>query len=218
MIISSETNVGLSSGIPGKAPATPRAAQRDVATTNLIQLDDKKSTPNDDSQFYTYEEAPWQAKGMSKEIYIENVRASGISSLNNVYAEYSSFKQDLAYTNPELANKYFGFGLRADLSIAVTDPDNVLTDAELGFLSEKMNQLDTLKEHMRTHARAVLQLVDHDDMFEGRYSLTLDTFQSVIDYGAIFCRNPTNSFNDAWIDQVERGATQRERSLINVKV
>jgi hypothetical protein len=218
MIITSETNIGLSRGIQGKAPATPRDAQRDVATTDLIQLDDKKSTQLDNSQFYTYEEAPWQAKGMSKETYIENLRADGVSSLNNVYAEYSSFKQDLAYTNPELANKYFGFSLRADLSIAVTDPDNVLTDAELGFLSEKMNQLDTLKEHMRTHARAVLELVDHDDMFEGRYSLTLDSFQSVIDYAAIFCRNPTNSFTDAWIDQVERNASQRERSRVNTKV
>lgn len=173
---------------------------------------------NNQVEFYTYEEAPWESRGVSKTAYTESLRGGGQSSLNSIYKEYSSFKQDLAYTHPELANKYFGFSMRADLSIAVTDPDNVLTDAELSFLSEKMNQLDKLKEHMRGHARAVLELVDHDDMFEGRYSLTLNTFQSVIDYGAIFCRNPANSFTDAWIDQVERGASQREKSLINVKV
>ncbi|GAB7533301.1 hypothetical protein PS3A_57170 [Pseudomonas sp. 3A(2025)] len=128
-----------------------------------------------------------------------------------MFDDYHNFRQQLSFINPELSKKHFGFTLGPDQQIKITDPDNVLTAAESGYLTEKLNERERLKENLHIHAKTVMELVDHlTEMFADMYSVTLENYHKVIDYGQIFTRNTIGNFMDTWAWQVHRYADKRE--------
>ena len=98
-----------------------------------------------------------------------------------------------------------------DQKIKVTNPDEVLTSAEVSYLTEKLNEREMLKRNLHTHARTVMALVDHlPELFGAGYLVDLQNYHKIIDYGQIFTRNSIGNFMDTWAYQVEHHAQKRE--------
>ncbi|WP_144403182.1 hypothetical protein [Pseudomonas sp. StFLB209] len=178
------------------------------------------------SSFYEYTPTPWPSTASgdkdacdltdsfdeaSRALYLNSVIERSSLALNAMCDDYYEFRRQLAFLNPELADKYFGFTLGPDLKIKVTDPDEVLTPAELSYLTEKLNERETLKENLHQHTRTVMELVDHlPELFGAGYVVDLQNYHKIIDYGQIFTRNSIGNFMDTWAYQVERHAQRRE--------
>lgn len=176
--------------------------------------------------FYQRQEAPWRdassvvaqdqrwfgsADETSRASYLNKVIERSNQAVHRAYEVSYEFRQQLPFLNPELANKHFGFTLGPDQRIQVTDPDGVLTPAEMSYLSEKLNALESLQQAVREHARTVLELVDHlTEKFAGGYQIDLSNYHRIIDYGQIFTRNTIGNFMDTWAWQVMRHAEPRE--------
>lgn len=193
-------------------------------TTRPDQHSSLPSTKTDQNlRFYERQQAPWigpdqRAEDIpevileqSRAYYLKDVIDVSLLSLNHMFDDYHDFRQQLSFINPELSTKHFGFTLGPDQQIKITDPDNVLTAAESGYLTEKLNERERLKENLYTHAKTVMELVDHlTEMFADKYSVTLENYHKVIDYGQIFTRNTIGNFMDTWAWQVHRYADKRE--------
>lgn len=186
----------------------------------------RNSKADRSSDFYEYTPTPWRPATsdnkdagdlsnsydeVTRALYLNSVIESSSLALNAMCDDYYEFRRQLAFLNPELAEKYFGFTLGPDMKIKVTDPDEVLTAAEMSYLTEKLNERETLKNNLHQHARTVMELVDHlPELFGDGYVVDLPTYHTIIDYGQIFTRNSIGNFMDTWAYQVERHAKKRE--------
>ncbi|PBQ08107.1 hypothetical protein CCL07_08255 [Pseudomonas congelans] len=136
-----------------------------------------------------------------------------------MFDNYHEFKQQLPYLNLELSNKHFGFTLGFNEAIQVTDPDGVLTPAEFTYLTEKLNERQSLKDDLRKNAKSVMELVDqYTEKLDNRHTLNLENYSKIIDYGQVFSRNHIGNFINTILYQVERNAPKREdeqRSIID---
>lgn len=165
--------------------------------------------------FYETREAPWLAEHLGKDDYLEKLNKESNHALHRAWDDYHDFKENLKFLNPVLGNKHFGVTLEMDRSIRITDPDGVLTAAETSYLTEQMNERPALVGNLQTHARTVLELLDHDtEKFGGKYRLDMESFKHVIDYGQIFSRNSIGNFMDTWAYQIQRYADKREEPLV----
>lgn len=205
-------------------PKTQPASSLTKETANSLSTDSIKiRDPN--AEFYSREEAPWLLKNSKGEIheayrhiskednevlkdrYLSAIHDEASETLRTMFDSFHSFKQQVSYTNPELAKKYFGFTLGFDQQIKVTDPDKVLTPAEVGYLTEQLNNRKGLQEDVRTHARLLMTLNDHDRKnFPDRHKLNLENYSRIIDYGQLFTRNTIGSFLKVLNYQLERYA------------
>ncbi|WP_235986762.1 hypothetical protein [Pseudomonas triticifolii] len=216
-----------------KATSSPALAElsKPLPTSVKPQRD-----PNE--EFYRFEESPWlpkNDKGEIDEIYkslsaedikpmrdkfIENKVKTFQSSICNMFEDFHNFKQQLAYLNPGLAGKHYGFTLSFDENIKITDPDGVLTPAEHTYLTEELNKRKPLKDALITNAKSIMTLLDHySEKFGTEHTLNLEKFSKVIDYGQVFSRNTIGNFMDTIIYQIERYAPKREveeESLVDV--
>jgi hypothetical protein len=160
-------------------------------------------------------EAPWLAENLGKDHYLERMNKKSNQALQRAWHDYHDFKENLNYLNPVLGGKHFGVTLEMDRSIRITDPDGVLTAAEISYLTEQLNDRPTLVDNLRTHARTLLELVDHDtEKFGGKYQLDMESFKHVIDYGQIFSHNSIGNFMETWAYQIQRYADKREEPLV----
>ncbi|MDF2641560.1 MAG: hypothetical protein K0R45_832 [Pseudomonas sp.] len=201
--------------------ARPRSDAEDLKSP--ARTTTKQHDPN--AEFYSREEAPWLLKNSKGEIheahrhiskednevlkdrYLSAIHDEASETLRTMFDSFHSFKQQVSYTNPELAKKYFGFTLGFDQQIKVTDPDKVLTPAEVGYLTEQLNNRKGLQEDVRTHARLLMTLNDHDRKnFPDRHKLNLENYSRIIDYGQLFTRNTIGSFLKVLNYQLERYA------------
>ena len=192
--------------------ATPLPATQ--ATAAIVKAPPiKPLSPN--AGFYEALEAPRLATHLSKDHYLDELNKKSNQALHRAYDDYHDFKDNLKYLNPVLGGKHFGITLEMDRSIRITDPDGVLTAAEISYLTEQLNDRPKLVDNLQTHARTVLELLDHDtEKFGGKYQLDMESFKHVIDYGQIFSRNSIGNFMDTWAYQIERYADKREEPLV----
>ncbi|MCI3946801.1 hypothetical protein K0038_03875 [Pseudomonas syringae] len=187
----------------------------------------KQRNPNE--EFYRYVDSPWLTKNSKGEIasfykalpqeelddlknsYLKDLIKTSNLEMCRMYDNYHDFKQQLPYLNPELSKKNFGFTLGFDEEIQVTDPDGVLTPAEFTYLTEKLNERQSLKDDLRKNAKSIMELVDHyTEKLDTRYTLNLENYSKVIDYGQVFSRNHIGNFINTILYQVERNAPKRE--------
>ncbi|TFZ33595.1 hypothetical protein EWW49_30105, partial [Pseudomonas syringae] len=118
-------------------------------------------------------------------------------TLCRMFANFHDFNPHLFYLNTELSNTHFGFTLGFNQEIQVTDPDDVLTPAELAYLTEKLNERQQLKEDLRAHAKIVMTLLDHyTEKFGNQHTLNLENYSKVMDYGPVFSSNNMSNFMD----------------------
>jgi hypothetical protein len=189
----------------------PSAEQESTAVPHAPTV--KPLSPN--VGFYETQEAPWLGENLGKDQYLEKLTKESSQALHRAYDDYHDFKENLKYLNPVLGGKHFGITLEMDRSIRITDPDGVLTAAEISYLTEQLNDRPKLVDNLQTHARTVLELVDHDtEKFGGKYRLDMESFKHIIDYGQIFSRNSIGNFMDTWAYQIERYADKREEPLV----
>ncbi|MBD8491687.1 hypothetical protein [Pseudomonas syringae] len=172
---------------------------------------------------HAYRQSPWLGPACEAEElpdgmlehrraeYLKGVIKTSKHALNQLSEDYHDFRQQLSFLNPHLSKKHFSFTLGPDQQIRVTDPDQVLTAAELGYLTERLNEREPLKAPLHTHARTVMELVDHlTEMFGDRYTVTLENFHKVIDFGQMFTRNTLGNVMNTWAWQVHQYADPRE--------
>lgn len=190
-----------------------------------------KPARDPNTEFYRYEESPWLPKTPTgeiqesyknlpkktieemKEFYLENLHKDSAVTLRSMCDAFYALKDQLSYVNPELSKKYFGFTLGFDQQIKVTDPDGVLTPAEVTYLTEQFNNRNKLQEDVRTHARLLMAMNDHDRKnFADRRQLNLENFSRIIDYGQLFCRNTIGNYVQTLSYQLERNAEKVEET------
>ncbi|MBX8514346.1 hypothetical protein K5D69_06500 [Pseudomonas cichorii] len=189
--------------------------------------------------FYRPEKSPWLPKTSKGEIlepyknlsdkttedmrknYLEKELKTFTTSMHAMFDNFHDFKQQLSFLNTALSKKHFGFTLGLDQQIKVTDPDGVLTPAELSYLTESLNDRSGLKKNLLTHAKSVMTLTDHyTEKFGNEHRLNLEAYSKVIDYGQIFSRNTIGNFMNTIIYQIERFAPKREdneKPLVDIR-
>lgn len=191
--------------------------------------DQPQRDPNE--EFYRYEPMPWLPKTPTGEIhelyrnlpekrlqemeteYFDKLHKKAGETLRPICDAFYALKDQLSYVNPELSKKYFGFTLGFDQQIKVTDPDGVLTPAEVTYLTEQFNNRNKLQEDVRTHARLLMAMNDHDRKnFADRRQLNLENFSRIIDYGQLFCRNTIGNYVQTLSYQLERNAEKVEET------
>ncbi|MDU8541852.1 hypothetical protein [Pseudomonas syringae group sp. J248-6] len=187
----------------------------------------KQRNPNE--EFYRYEDSPWLTKNSRGEIasfykmlpqedlddlkdrYLKKLIKTSNAEMCRMFDNYHEFKQQLTYLNLELSNKNFGFTLGFNEAIQVTDPDSVLTPAEFTYLTEKLNDRQSLKDDLRKNAKSVMELVDqYTEKLDNRHTLNLENYSKIIDYGQVFSRNYIGNFINTILYQVERNAPKHE--------
>jgi hypothetical protein len=194
-----------------------------------LTSDKPQRDPNE--EFYRYEPMPWLPKTPTGEIhelyrnlpekrlqemeteYFDKLHKKAGETLRPICDAFYALKDQLSYVNPELSKKYFGFTLGFDQQIKVTDPDGVLTPAEVTYLTEQFNNRNKLQEDVRTHARLLMAMNDHDRKnFADRRQLNLENFSRIIDYGQLFCRNTIGNYVQTLSYQLERNAKKVEET------
>ncbi|MCF8982826.1 hypothetical protein GIW26_04295 [Pseudomonas syringae] len=230
MNISSPTNTIYKQPSPRQIISPEARPEKDARTV------EKQRNPND--EFYRYEDSPWLTKNSRGEIasfykmlpkedlddlrdkYLKELIKTSNAEMCRMFDNYHEFKQQLPYLNLELSNKHFGFTLGFNEAIQVTDPDGVLTPAEFTYLTEKLNERQSLKDDLRKNAKSVMELVDqHTEKLNNRHTLNLENYSKIIDYGQVFSRNHIGNFINTILYQVERNAPKREdehRSIIDI--
>lgn len=215
-------------------PAPKTAASEPLEHTGLP----KQRDPN--AEFYSRVESPWLAKTATGEIhpihrglsekqinekrddYLKKLQEKAAEPLRKMFDSYYNLKSQLSYTDPELAKKYFGFTLGFDQQVKITDPDGVLTPVEKAFLTEQLNDRAGFRDTLLTHARLLMEQVDHDrKRFPDRHKINLESFSKIIDYGQLFARNTIGGFIKTLNYQLERYAEKIDEkkpdSLIDVR-
>ncbi len=216
--------------LSSRTSAPPENANNETAKPAI-----KQRNPNE--EFYRYEDSPWLTKNSRGEIasfykmlpkedlddlrdkYLKELIKTSNAEMCRMFDNYHEFKQQLPYLNLELSNKHFGFTLGFNQEIQVTDPDGVLTPAEFSYLTEKLNERQSLKDDLRKNAKSVMELVDqYTEKLDNRHTLNLENYSKIVDYGQVFSRNHIGNFINTILYQVERNAPKREdehRSIID---
>ncbi|MBX8529711.1 hypothetical protein K5D32_08575 [Pseudomonas cichorii] len=182
-------------------------------------------------EFYTREEEPWKGKfyiysddfiksekrPMTKEHYLKHLESSAWINLTVQQSYYDSFRKELIELRPDLANKGFSYTLGDDAQIKIIATENSLSEDEIKWLTDTLNNIEAFKESVQSHAKAMMALVDHDtERFGGKYILNLMNFQDTIDYGKIVAVRK-NDLSEEWIRQIHENAEKREPSLIDIR-
>ncbi|MBI6855996.1 hypothetical protein YA0002_24845, partial [Pseudomonas cichorii] len=129
----------------------------------------------------------------------------------------SILRKELVELRPDLANKGFGYTLGDDAQIKVISYENSLNEDEIKWLTKTLNNIEELKENVISHAKIMMELVDHDtEKFGGKYILNLMNFQDTIDYGKVVAVK-RNDMSEEWIRQIHQNAEKREPSLIDIR-
>lgn len=177
----------------------------------------------EEKPFYEYQEKPWLTeKGFEncrdREDYVLHKKRVMEIDLSLKQIRYTVFMKKLAETHPEIAEKNFGFTLDEDASIKIIDYNDSLTDSEKNVLTEAINDFEGMKAGLRSTARGLMALVDHDlKTFEGRYSLDIENFQNVIDFGKLLSSSQ-ESREAEWVRQIESYADRRDSAYISLTV
>ncbi|RMQ49828.1 hypothetical protein ALQ04_01305 [Pseudomonas cichorii] len=181
--------------------------------------------------FYTREEEPWKGEfyyngkigaeetktPMTKEKFLRFEEMKSASQLRIQQSIYDRFRKELIELKPDLASKGFSYTLGDDAEIKVISYDNSLSEDEIKWLTKALNDMDSFKESVQSHARTMMTLVDHDtETFGGKYNLNLLNFQDTIDYGKIVAIRK-NNLNEEWIKQIHQNAEKRETHIIDIK-
>ena len=218
---------------------TPEIVESEEAAVRSMEKTDAPKPRDPNAEFYSRVELPWLAKTTNGEVhpfyrqlseeklneirddFLNKLQKKAAESLRTMFDSFLSLRDNLSYTNPELAKKYFGFTLGFDQQVKITDPDGVLTPAEAAFLTEQLNNRAGFQEALVTHARSLMEQVDHDrKRFPDRYKINLENFSKIIDYGQLFIRNTIGGFIKTLNYQLERNAEKIEEkkpeSLIDV--
>lgn len=182
-------------------------------------------------EFYTREEEPWKGKfylygnnsrsaekrPMTKEFYLRQLETDASINLTIQQSYYDRFRKELIELRPDLANKGFSYTLGDDAQIKVIAPENSLSEDEIKWLTDTLNNIEDFKENVQSHARIMMKLVDHDtEKFGEKYILNLMNFQDTIDYGKIVAIRK-NDLSEEWIRQIHENAEKREPSLIDIR-
>ncbi|MBX8591480.1 hypothetical protein K5D56_19130 [Pseudomonas cichorii] len=181
--------------------------------------------------FYTREKEPWKGKfynygdnfikseerPMTKDFYLGQLETDASIDLTLMQCYYDDFRKELVELRPDLANKGFGYTLGDDAQIKVISYENSLNEDEIKWLTKTLNNIEELKENVISHAKIMMELVDHDtEKFGGKYILNLMNFQDTIDYGKVVAVR-RNEMSDEWIRQIHQNAEKREPSLIDIR-
>ncbi|WP_122550257.1 hypothetical protein [Pseudomonas viridiflava] len=206
---------------PDRAPQTTKLAVSDVLT-------DQQKKEALAKEFYTKEEEPWNKishnymqngvlvsmQHYAKEIYLLSMRVSASRELDNQYAFFHHFKEQVLETRPDLAEKNFSFTLGDDAEIKILDPGKKLNDDDLQWLTRTINSDGDFKSSVRDGAKLIMSLVDHDPKnFSGKTNLTLLNFQDIIDLGKVIS-DPID-MTEGWIKQVKEHDENKGDSLID---
>ncbi|MCF5469453.1 hypothetical protein [Pseudomonas syringae] len=222
-------NISSSTNAIHKLPFPRQTTSPEAAPENAAQTVIKQRNPNE--EFYRYEDSPWLIKNSKGEIdsfyntlpkadldllrneYLKDLIITTNTEMCRMFDNYHEFKQQLPYLNLELSKKHFGFTLGFNQEIQVTDPDGVLTPAEFSYLTEKLNERQSLKDDLRKNAKSVMELVDqYTEKLDNRHTLNLENYSKIVDYGQIFSRNHIGNFINTILYQVERNAPKREEA------
>jgi hypothetical protein len=177
----------------------------------------------EEKPFYEYQEEPWLTEPgftecKDREDYVDFKKRLTEIDLSLTQIRYTVFLKKLADTHPDLAEKKFGFTLDKDASIKVIDYDDSLTDSEKTVLTEAINDFEHMKDSLRSNARAFMTLLDHDlETFGGRYSLNIENFQNVIDFGKILSTSQEQREAE-WVRQIESNADRRDSAYVSLTV
>jgi hypothetical protein len=135
----------------------PELTAHEEAAIKPMEKTDAPKPRDPNAEFYSRVESPWLAKTATGEIHpshrtlsenqikdrqdshLKKLQEKAAESLRTMFDAFLSLRDNLSYTNPELAKKYFGFTLGFDQQVKITDPDGVLTPAEAAFLTERLN-------------------------------------------------------------------------------
>lgn len=182
-------------------------------------------------EFYTREEEPWKGKfyiygndfikseerPMTKEHYLRHLESNAWINLTAQQSYYDRFRKELIELRPDLANKGFSYTLGDDAQIKIIAPENSLSESDKKWLTDTLNNIEYFKESVQSHARIMMELVDHDtEKFGGQYILNLMNFQDTIDYGKVVAVRK-NDLSEEWIRQIHENAEKRKSSLIDIK-
>ncbi|MCI8212277.1 hypothetical protein AUC61_22345 [Pseudomonas sp. S25] len=212
---------GVSNGFNGFQPNSLTLNQQSssLGNTAALQKASELTSPREtEIPFYEYQKEPWRTDPTSEygeTFYVSIKKIDELLSLLSTQRTYEAFRADLFDAHPEMANKAFGFTLDRDASIKIIDRTNNLSDSEKANLTELINNYKSFKLDLQGHARTLMMLVDHDwQAFGGRHKLTIENFQTVIDFSTIL-KGDIGDMELEWISQIEAGAERLGGSSIS---
>ncbi len=105
---------------------------------------------------------------------------------------FEAFQSALVHTDPDLAEKKFGFTLAADNRLKALDSAGQLSASELDRLNKRLNASSALQSAASDYRAASFDLVAADapwgGNFTGGYILNPHNFATTIDLGALFLK------------------------------
>lgn len=159
--------------------------------------------------------------------------------------DYERAHADLARRNPALAAKDFGFTLNPQGELTVLERESHLSQQEIDYLNNWLNDSGQLKEHARQAAQLMIQYtnvapsitthpgqttemhLNGQEKFRppGRYNLNMENFHNTIDLEQALDLNkniwtldtPPTLFAGQWIDQLySKGELRPIEEIIRV--
>lgn len=105
------------------------------------------------------------------------------AALGQVQTAYNDVVERLAASNPELANKEFGFSVGADGRLVLTSTGD-LSDRQAEQVSDALNASSTLVAAANRYAQLHIEMVESDDVsMYGKFHLDLSNYAQTIDIG-----------------------------------
>jgi hypothetical protein len=181
--------------------------------------------------FYTKEEEPWKkgtvhfseggvdkTRPMTKDEYLDHIRTMSVLDIEIQQCQFAKFRDNVVSLRPDLAGLNISFTLDEEGQIKILDPDKVFNSEQLEWLTDSVNKIKDFKQTVQSHARKMMELVDHDtETFGNRYVLNLSNFANTIDYGLIISIKDQYEMNNAWITQILEKGEHREERMIDVR-
>ncbi|TDV55879.1 hypothetical protein EC919_103426 [Pseudomonas graminis] len=165
------------------------------------------------------EERPWLAEPNLKAIksmgeYLSFKKMEANIALELAKVAYTSFKNEIYNSRPELAAKDFSFSLDATGNIRIIDTHGTLSNEEKTWLIERIDHRG-LKDHLTDHLKTSELLAKYEKTgFSAGYKLENMDLARIIDYGKLL---ESDDMEQTWKNQISVRAEKRT-PFISVRI
>lgn len=210
------------------ADAGNLSEERRIECEKMLPTEGKVSYRFDEAGKFTYESTlddKHLASEVARALMHYDIRVSECMEsqakirLEQIQVKFDEFKNELAFTNPELAAKKFGFVIN-ELGYLEATSSEELSDEEAQLISGRLNDFDDLRQMLLGHADYIVGMCKIDtgmrprngggvqqtqtDLTRYAEVVTLKTIRKFVDYGLLL-HNPGSKPGSgySWREQLE---------------
>ncbi|MEE3663588.1 hypothetical protein V2I52_16850 [Brenneria sp. g21c3] len=142
------------------------------------------SVPADPGNFDVYQKVSRPGAGTVVYRPTSEISKDLANAFDALTASYASFQKEFATTNPQLAEKSFGFSVGENGRLVVIDSQGTLDTAQTKLVEQSLNASSALVSAANKVAQLQMEYVEASPVYSyGKFHLDLDNYAQTIDLG-----------------------------------